>query len=333
MDTYKPRQPGQVLLDTKGMGTREAFTRWQELLFDTLPLVQVVQAVGNRKKEAGCFEARAYLQFVGESALLSGSFSHDFTMRHLRGKTEISRSHADSINLFLHNYGVASSEFANQPAHRLAPSGWSLLSSADTYQATWNPGRSSAIALTIPAKNFSDRGVGIDIFGRHMTPDRPLNRLVANYIQALASGGEIGGAASGKAVVSNLVDLIALAVNAPDSRETSRAGLASGLLLVLTQFLDAHYMQPDVSPALAARHAGITPRHVHRLFERTGTTFGEQVYRRRLHRAQQMLRDPLHAGRRITDIAYECGFASAAHFVRRYRELFGESPSETRGKR
>lgn len=333
MDTFKLARQGQVLLDTRGMGPEEGLARWKEFMFEAVPLLQQVQAVGGNKRAPGVFDAHASLRFIGDIALINGKLNHDFALRHTRGKSEIARTHADCAFLFL--YGAGSNvelETERQPVFRPDCSDWAILSPEQGYRGTFGRGGSSAQVLAMPLQGCARLGIGGSIFGRRMSAKLPLNRLVANYIQTLAAGGEIGGAATGEAVARNLMELVALAVNAPESRETSRDGLASGLLLLLTQYLEASYMKPDVSPAQAAQYAGITPRHVHRLFEHTGTTFSEQLYALRLRRARQMLGDPLHAALRITDIAFECGFSSVAHFVRRYRERYGQTPGEARGK-
>jgi transcriptional regulator GlxA family with amidase domain len=50
----------------------------------------------------------------------------------------------------------------------------------------------------------------------------------------------------------------------------------------------------------------------------------------RLERAQRLLLDPKAPGRSIDDIAWQCGFSDAGHFRRRFRALFGVSPSAMR---
>ena len=331
MDTFNLARQGQLLLDTKGMRPNEGLVRWKEFLFEATPLVQEVQAVGGKKKAPGFFDARVSLRFVGEHALMRGKLTHDFTLRHVRGKSEIARTHADCAFLFLFDSGSnVVLETKREAAFQPVASEWTILSPDDGYCGTFGPGFSFAQVLTLPMQACTRMGIGSDSFGRRMSVRQPLNQLVANYIQTLADGGEIGGVSTAEAVARNLMELVALAVNAPESHETSSDGLASGLLLVLTQYLDTCYMEPDVSPAKAAKHAGITPRHVHRLFERTGTTFSERLYMLRLRRAHRMLADPHYAALRITDIACECGFSSLAHFVRRYHEMYGQTPGETR---
>lgn len=335
MDSFALKPPGHVLLDTDGMPAQDGLMRWRELLFDTIPLVQDIQPIGAQKKTPDLFKVKSSLQFVGECALLSGTLSHDFTLRYVRGQAEISRTHVDGMFVHLHASGMGTElGTGRQRPFNAEPSDWVLLSTADTYQGTFRAGRSSAAVLSLPAQFCTDMRIDSDKLGRRMSFDQPLNRLVANYIQTLAAGGTISDAVTGDAVARNLVELIALATNSSrENQEVCCNGLASGLMLVLMQYLDAHFAQPDLSPAHVAAHAGITPRHVHRLFERTGTTFGEQLFQRRLRHAHRMLSDAAHRHRSITDIAFDCGFSNVSHFGRRYHAMYKQTPSETRGIR
>jgi AraC-like DNA-binding protein len=81
--------------------------------------------------------------------------------------------------------------------------------------------------------------------------------------------------------------------------------------------------------AIAARQR-VTPRYVHRLFEREGVTYTQFVLRQRLERAYRMLRDPRFAAWSITSIAYEVGFGDLSYFNRAFRRLYRRTPSDVR---
>ena len=81
--------------------------------------------------------------------------------------------------------------------------------------------------------------------------------------------------------------------------------------------------------AVATRHA-ITPRYVHKLFERQGVTFGEFLRSQRLALAYRMLTDARFAERSISSIAYEVGFGDLSNFNRCFRRRYGATPSEIR---
>ena len=99
-----------------------------------------------------------------------------------------------------------------------------------------------------------------------------------------------------------------------------------GLLSVLEKMEETIEMPLD--RAAMARIAGVTPRHLDRLFAaHLGSTFLDQYRRIRLQHARRLLeQSPLS----ISEIAVATGFSSGAHFSRAYRNLYGIAPSQTR---
>ena len=100
------------------------------------------------------------------------------------------------------------------------------------------------------------------------------------------------------------------------------AGLAAALGV-----MEANVSAPLSRPAVAA-YAGVSPRHLERLFVRhLGMGFSARYRRIRLDQARRLLRQsPLS----ITEVAMATGFSSAAHFSRSYRKATGRSPGAER---
>jgi AraC-like DNA-binding protein len=83
-----------------------------------------------------------------------------------------------------------------------------------------------------------------------------------------------------------------------------------------------------VSHAEAAARTGLTAAAFSRFFRRkTGRTFEDYVNDARVARACRAL---LESDRSITDIAYDVGFGSLAHFHRTFRRVKGTTPTEYR---
>ena len=89
-----------------------------------------------------------------------------------------------------------------------------------------------------------------------------------------------------------------------------------------------HYINPTYGPKLAADEMCIPVRTLHFWLAQIGLTFGTELYNYRLEQAQVILRSAKSIS--IQDVAFRCGFISAAHFSRRYRERFGVTPSSLR---
>jgi AraC-like DNA-binding protein len=87
-------------------------------------------------------------------------------------------------------------------------------------------------------------------------------------------------------------------------------------------------LSDGVSHHEAAARAGLTAAAFSRFFRRkTGRTFEEYVNDARVARACRAL---LESDRSVTDIAYEVGFGSLAHFHRTFRRVKGTTPTEYR---
>ena len=172
---------------------------------------------------------------------------------------------------------------------------------------------------------------GEDSAGRPVPANRPAFALLRRYIGILKEEDATATPELQKLAVTHVYDLLALAVgptrdahNAATHRGTRAAHLAA-IRKEIAESLDA-----DISiEVLAARHR-LSPRHVQRLFEESGTTFTEFVRDARPERARAMLVSPRFADKRISDLAFEVGFRDLSHFNRWFRARFGASPSDLR---
>ena len=73
---------------------------------------------------------------------------------------------------------------------------------------------------------------------------------------------------------------------------------------------------------------GISKRHLHLLFEPTGTSVARTILARRLQKAHRLLTSA--TSRSVTDIAFDCGFGSLPTFYRAFRQAYGISPGDLR---
>lgn len=109
-----------------------------------------------------------------------------------------------------------------------------------------------------------------------------------------------------------------------------RFGVTHPRLLRVLGEMEARIEEPASRAALAAV-AGVSPRQLERLFQaHLGSTVGEHYLAVRLDRAQTLLRQTTMP---VLDVAVACGFVSASHFSRSYKERFGWSPRVERAGR
>lgn len=107
----------------------------------------------------------------------------------------------------------------------------------------------------------------------------------------------------------------------------ARVGTRNAALLNAVEAMEAHVAEP-LSLSALARHAGLSPRHLNRLFRDILGRPAMRYYRDlRLEKAKSLLRNaPLS----ITEIALATGFANSAHFSRAFSQAFGQPPSALR---
>lgn len=89
-------------------------------------------------------------------------------------------------------------------------------------------------------------------------------------------------------------------------------------------------LEDPVSPASIAQDLGISLRQLKRLFGHHFNTSPKRFYMElRLERARNLL---VHTELSVSEIACACGFHSAGHFTRVYRNMHGTTPTAQRGR-
>jgi AraC-like DNA-binding protein len=115
------------------------------------------------------------------------------------------------------------------------------------------------------------------------------------------------------------------------SMEANRADFGVRESPVLTRaraYIQHNLLEPSLNPARISEALGVSRSTLYRLFEPLGGVTG-YVWERRLQLARAALLDPKRV-RRISEIAFQCGFSSEAHFSRSFRKAFNIRPSDLR---
>ncbi len=101
-------------------------------------------------------------------------------------------------------------------------------------------------------------------------------------------------------------------------------------LVDAVQLMEANLEEP-MSLDEVARHVGLSRRQLERLFQKHLNCVPTRYYLDlRLARARQLL---LQTGMSIVEVAFACGFVSAPHFSKCYRDFFGIPPRDERRTR
>ena len=123
-------------------------------------------------------------------------------------------------------------------------------------------------------------------------------------------------------IVASIAERIALDAPLP----------ASGDILVqrAKAHVEAHLGDPALDPPRLAAAVRVSLRRLQALFDERGQHVSDWIWQRRLEVAADRLADPTCTHLTIDTLAGGCGFASRAHFSRRFKGRFGLAPSDFR---
>lgn len=183
----------------------------------------------------------------------------------------------------------------------------------------------------LPMATLKAMVVGVDdLVGRELEPGGALSLAMDYSDLLLKHPGAVDEA--GFAIAAHLMDLAALGLGARgDVAEAARrGGVRAVRLKAVLSLLGKRFSELDFSAHKLATAAGLSERYVNELLYEAGASFTTRLLELRLRKAADLL---AHAGeRRISDIAFECGFNDLSYFNRCFRRRFGLTPSAARGR-
>lgn len=128
-----------------------------------------------------------------------------------------------------------------------------------------------------------------------------------------------------------IYDLLASIIS-DHTGEHRASALSASYLLAAKQYIQDRLDDPTLSCEQVATVAGISSRHLTRLFAQEGGTPSRYLLEKRLERAHHLLASPLGRRLDIAEIAYHHGFSSQAHFARAFKARYGMTPSDVRAR-
>jgi AraC-like DNA-binding protein len=194
--------------------------------------------------------------------------------------------------------------------------------------------QTNQLGLAVPVRALSPFVKDVEgQTGRKIPRDSEAMRLLMGYLQLLLKD-KPDSPEVGRLAAIHVHDLIAMAIGATrDGAEIAmdRGVRAARLAAVKADVLANVASERLFAARVAVRH-GISPRHLHRLFETDGTTFSEFVLNARLAHAHRVLTDPRFAHQKITEVALAAGFGDLSYFNRTFRRRYAATPSEVRAQ-
>ena len=204
-----------------------------------------------------------------------------------------------------------------------------LRGNEESYHA-WSLGSYSQV-ICVPRADVTAAISDLDHALYRGVPQTAALDLLCGYAKALAS--DIG-PFDGETLLQakrTLTDLFILALGPTrDAAELAKGSARAAKLARIKSDIEANLAHPRMSLEwLSGRH-GLSPRAIRDLFYAAETNFTDHVLAARLERAHKLLSDPNLHHRKVTAIAYECGFGDLSWFNQAFRRRYAMTPSDLR---
>lgn len=133
-----------------------------------------------------------------------------------------------------------------------------------------------------------------------------------------------------------LMNLLGATMKAPEERSAAKDRARTRLMEFhrkrIKDFVLANLCDPELDIATICAGVNLSPRYVHHLFCREPMRLMEWVWDIRLERCSKALSRPEETHRSIKEVAYANGFNDQSHFSHAFRQRFGMSPRDFRGR-
>ncbi len=289
-------------------GNRDAFAHWREVV------CQAFTKLSPERLDERPFAGEIRLSAFGECGTLSEITAGP--QKVLRGKRDVEDRPCDAVFVNMQMTGNSAVRQCGMEA-QLEPGSFVMLDARRPFDMRFD-GPFRQVCMHLPmelleAQGFDPAGSVARAVGRDQVFGAALFDSVEDIVRGEAS----------ESSRDYLVQLLHLSLGGGRSDR-----LADRHLKLVKRYVVRHCADPEMTPAVVAGHFRMSVRYLHKLFARSGTTFGRFVLRCRLRRARiAVLVDPQ---RPLLDIGLASGFQSASHFTRSFRREFGMTPGAMR---
>ncbi|MEO6718588.1 MAG: helix-turn-helix transcriptional regulator [Novosphingobium sp.] len=98
----------------------------------------------------------------------------------------------------------------------------------------------------------------------------------------------------------------------------------------ISRYINQHFSNPDLNAKIVAANCGISLRYLCHVLKRNDLSFSNLLWEKRMSTAHDWLRDQNMQHYSISEIAYQAGFKSSAHFSRMFKAHYDVAPREFR---
>jgi AraC-like DNA-binding protein len=207
---------------------------------------------------------------------------------------------------------------------------WSVIDGSRPH-AIVNEENASTLSLQIPRAQLSDREFATARqMGRPFQTAGGISHLLYHCVRLAIEDLDEEGDSTDQELGESMLDMFRIILNGHAQGRT-RATMRETAESRVRAFIRRNLRDPDLSVEMIAAAMKCSRRYVHKLFE-GGETVSQYIWSQRLEACRRRLSEPEGAWVTLTELAFEHGFRSSAHFSRAFRTKHGLTPSEFRAR-
>ena len=245
-----------------------------------------------------------------------------------RRKPHLRSSDTDSYNIILGSRRTWN--FAQGRYHESVSGGISLIDNAQSYVGG-HPEGLDVISFLIPRAALDQAlGPSRHAVGSSITAAQSSFPIVRGYLHSLVEHGALLDPARQARMASVAVELLATGFAERLEADPLRSLGGAAILARAQAFITQHIGVEGLSINDVAAALNISVRRLQEVASAENVALMDWMWERRLLLAQAKLTDPANSVMPVGLIAYQCGFVSQAHFARRFKERFRQTPTESK---
>jgi AraC-like DNA-binding protein len=210
------------------------------------------------------------------------------------------------------------------------PGEWSVVDGSRDH-AIVNEVDASTISLQIPRSQLSDRE--FDVARRMRGPFATaggISHLLYHCLRLAIEDLDDARDSTDQELGQSMLDMFRIMLNDYDQART-RPTMRDTAGSRIRAFIRRNLADPDLSVEMIASAMKCSRRYVHKVFE-GGETVSQYIWTQRLEGCRLRLSDAECRPGTLTELAFEFGFRSSAHFSRAFRAKHGVTPSQFRAE-
>lgn len=216
----------------------------------------------------------------------------------------------------------------------LSPGDFILCDNTRDYMIRF-PEKNSMLTIPIPKKVLSRFHANPEELAfRKADAEIAVNQVLSQFTRSLWASREARSSEQQSLLLINTYFELLVSCFQQEAVESHRIStVQSGHLERCKAFIEQNLGDENLNVETIASEMGISKRYLYSVFSKGDMTVSSFIFSSRLDKSARMLRGNHFREYSVSEIAFDCGFKSAAHFSRAFKDRFDLSPSKYRKSR